>query len=167
MNRTLAIMLTMTTYGTWLRGDARGWVDEGIVFPADPLLAAADRRRMKHPPLLFPRRQWLDVGRWIGESLIRRMNLSVYAMTVQSWHVHAVVSAARRPVAEIAKCAKDAARWGLKAGRPVWGDGYDKRFCFDVASVRARIAYVERHNVEVGLPARPWVFITPFLLSPP
>jgi len=26
MANVLAIMLTMTTYGTWLRGDARGWV---------------------------------------------------------------------------------------------------------------------------------------------
>ena len=27
MERTLAIMFTMTTYGTWLRGDMRGWVE--------------------------------------------------------------------------------------------------------------------------------------------
>ncbi len=38
MGRTLAILFTLTTYGTWLRGDARGWVDRGVVYPADPPL---------------------------------------------------------------------------------------------------------------------------------
>jgi hypothetical protein len=47
---TLAIMFTLSTYGTWLRGDARGWVDDGIIFPSDPQLEDADRGRMKYPP---------------------------------------------------------------------------------------------------------------------
>jgi len=53
MRKTLAVLLTMTTYGTWLRGDRRGWVDHGRVLPPDPELQGADRRRMKHPPFLF------------------------------------------------------------------------------------------------------------------
>ena len=53
MGRTLAIMLTMTTYGTWLRGDRRGWVDEGRILPPDPELESADRARLKHEPFLF------------------------------------------------------------------------------------------------------------------
>ena len=32
MRETLAIMLTMTTYGTWLRGDRRGWVESEVWF---------------------------------------------------------------------------------------------------------------------------------------
>ena len=43
MGSTLATMLTMTTYSTWLRGDRRGWVDDGQIFPADPELESADR----------------------------------------------------------------------------------------------------------------------------
>jgi hypothetical protein len=48
MGNTLATMLTMTTYGTWLRGDNRGWVDDGKILPAAPFLEDADRVRMKH-----------------------------------------------------------------------------------------------------------------------
>jgi len=33
---TLAIMVTSTTYGTWLRGDKRGWVDDGRILPSLP-----------------------------------------------------------------------------------------------------------------------------------
>jgi len=50
-------------------------------------------------------------------------------------------------------------RWGLRPGRPIWADKYDKRFCLDEASAHARIEYVERHNTAIGLPAKPWSFI--------
>jgi len=50
MPRTLGTMFTITTYGTWLRGDYRGWIDDGKLMPPDPVLQAADGERMKHPP---------------------------------------------------------------------------------------------------------------------
>jgi len=40
---TKAILITISTYGTWLRGDARGWVEDGIVFPENSPLQAWDR----------------------------------------------------------------------------------------------------------------------------
>lgn len=159
MRRTLGIMFTLTTYGTWLRGDARGWVDRGVVFPADPVLEEADRRRMKHSPFFFGRAHWLDLGTMIGQSLQERLKLRIWAMTVQSWHVHFVVAGTDEPVHRVVKCAKDAVRWGLRPDRPVWSDGYDKRFCFDIDSVYNRIGYVERHNLAVSLPRKPWPFI--------
>jgi hypothetical protein len=89
----------------------------------------------------------------------KRLRLRVGAITVQSWHVHFIVAATACDVATIAKCAKDAVRWGLRINRPIWSDGYDKRFCFDERSVQARVAYVERHNLERGWLARLWDFI--------
>ena len=53
MGKTLAILFTFTTYGTWLRGDARGWVDDGILVPPDPTLDAYDGTQLKHPPFFF------------------------------------------------------------------------------------------------------------------
>ena len=161
-------MVTMTTYGTWLRGDARGWVERGVVFPPDPELEARDRARLKHPVFRFADADWYRIGEWMGASLRGRLELTIYAMTVQSWHTHFVAGATSYPVGRIAKCAKDAVRWGLRAGRPIWGDGYDKRFCYDEKSVRARIEYVERHNIEARRPAKPWPFVeASFTFSPP
>jgi len=156
---TLAIMFTVSTYGTWLRGDARGWVDDGIVFPADPQLERADRGRLKFPPFYFHREIRLEIGQAIGESLNSRMGIVVLAMCVQSWHAHFVTAATPHDVSDIVKCAKDAARWKLRLDRPIWATDYDKRFCFDPPSVRSRIAYVERHNIRDGVPPRPWTFI--------
>ncbi len=159
MQRTLAVLLTMTTYGTWLRGDRRGWVDRGLVLPPNPDFEAADRRRMKHPLFLFERGQLSKVGTFIGKSLRDRLQLRIFALTVQTWHVHVLVAATEHSVEGIAKYAKDAVRWGLRPGRPIWSDGYDKRFCFDEESVHGRIEYVERHNPRIGLSEKPWDFI--------
>ena len=159
MHDTLAILITMTTYGAWLRGDRRGWVDQGVVFPCRPVLEAADRERMKHAVFLFDPAQFLPIGEMIGRSLRERLGLRLFALTVQAWHVHMVVVATEHDIERIVKCAKDAVRWGLRPGRPIWGDGYDKRFCFDEKSVHHRIEYVERHNLQIGFAAKPWAFI--------
>jgi len=159
---TLAIMFTMTTYGTWLRGDQRGWIEDGKLMPPNPVLETHDRLSMPHDPLLFPRADLLRIGTMIGTSLRSRLDLRILALTVQIWHVHFVVVATEHPIAKVVKCAKDAVRWGLRLDRPIWTDGHDKRYCFDEASVQARIDYVERHNLENGWPAKPWDFIEPF-----
>ena len=158
--RTLGIMLTMTTYGSWLRGDQRGWVDDGVIFPADPPLEAADRARLKHSPYRFSPLQLFNVGGMIGRAVIERLHVTVLAMTVQTWHVHFVIGHTSHGVESVVKCAKDAVRWGLKPGRPVWTEGFDKRFCFDAAALRKRVRYVEKHNVRVDMAARPWDFVT-------
>jgi hypothetical protein len=71
------------------------------------------------------------------------------------------MGATRHDLADVVKCAKDAGRYALRVGRPIWTAGYDTRFCFDEASLRNRIRYVERHNVQAQRPARPWPFIVP------
>jgi len=159
MGDCLAVMYTMTTYGTWLRGDERGWVDDGVTQPPSPVLENVDRHRMKHDPFRFQDDQLFDVGTMIGRSLIDRLHQRIMALTVQRWHAHFVVIASDASPAMIVKCAKDAVRWGLRPGRPIWTDGYDKRFCYDEKAVGARIEYVQRHNLELGWPARPWSYI--------
>jgi hypothetical protein len=162
MGRTLATMLTITTYGTWLRGDRRGYVEDGITFAADPDLEATDRRRMKHPVYLFPRDQLLEIGAFIGESLTTRLRVPLYALHLGTWHAHIVIGPTEHNIAEVAKYAKESVRYGLRSNRPIWTEGYDKRFCFDERSVLTRIKYVERHNEALEWPTRPWPFVTPF-----
>ena len=159
MNSTLGILFTWTTYGTWLRGNARGWVEDGITYPAAPELQVADRARMTHTPFLFAPDELLSVGAMIGQSLIERKAVTVLALTVQIWHVHLLIGATHHPVEAVVKCGKDAVRWGLRPGRPIWTDGYDKRFCFDETALDARRDYVEKHNTEKGWPAKPWALI--------
>jgi hypothetical protein len=159
LGKTLGTMFTMTTYGTWLRGDERGWIEDGKLMPPNPQLEAADRGRMKYPVFYLPLEKRLEIGEALGRGLIDELDQRIYALAICSWHLHFVVGATRVHVADIAKCAKDKIRYLLNAGRPIWGDDYDKRFCFDPAALINRIRYVERHNLADGLPARPWDFI--------
>jgi hypothetical protein len=161
MSRTMAIMITATTYGTWLRGDERGWVDDGRTLPPDPELESRDRNRAKLDAYYFPDHRLLEIGTMIGASLISRKQSKILALHVGRWHVHFLVAASRHPVADIVKCAKDAVRYGLRLDRAIWTKGYDKRFCFDDESVAVRARYIERHNEQHGWPAKPWDFITP------
>jgi len=160
MARTLGTMLTWTTYGTWLRGDLRGWIDKGKTLPPEPALEAWDRTRLRYPPFLLPREK-----RWLAGALVGRvvagLNARVRALTVGTWHVHVVISHVRTPIWEVVKLLKEGVRTGLAYRRAIWGGGYDKRFCFDRQSLQARIDYVRQHNIEDGLPPDPWDFIVP------
>ncbi len=155
----LGVMFTWTTYGSWLRGDARGWVDDGIVCPPNTVLRLADRNRMTHEPWQFAVDDLRRVGQMIGDSLALRTDARPLALTVQTWHVHLVTAVGNVECERIVKCAKDSVRWGLRPGRPIWTDGFDRRFCYEEASLQARIHYVERHNVAMGWPAKPWAFL--------
>jgi len=161
VKRVYGVMVTMTTYGTWLRGDSRGWVEDGRIYPPAPDRENADRQRMKHDPFIFDSHRLHEIGAAIGSSLQTRLQQHILALTVQTWHVHFIVGDSDRPIAEVVKCAKEAARYFLRVGRPIWTDGYDKRFSFDLRTLSNRIQYVERHNIHHGLPPRPWPFIMP------
>ncbi len=160
MGRTIGIMVTMTTYGTWLRGDQRGWIDDGMPMPPDLILQANDQRRLAYSAFRFDRGQLREIGLMIGRSLIDRLDAVILALTVQTWHAHFVIGATRHDIGAVVKCAKDAVRYGLRLGRPVWTDGYDKRFCFDEQSLVNRVRYVERHE-QTTPGAEPWPFVTP------
>lgn len=71
------------------------------------------------------------------------------AIAVQSNHVHVVVGSGGKDVGRVASRLKNAGYFSLREegfeGR-VWARGYDTRFCFDEAALRARIGYVEGHG---------------------
>ena len=91
----LAYFLTWTTYGTWLPGDDRGWVDhrERGVQPPDPRRAGRARKLMKHDQVVLTDDQRLLVHRTIIESC-QAVCWSVHALNVRSNHVHIVLNAA-------------------------------------------------------------------------
>ena len=60
----LAYFLTWTTYGSWLPGDERGWVDgRGGMHLAEPSRAVAARRSMKEAAVFLLDRSGLRSSR--------------------------------------------------------------------------------------------------------
>jgi REP element-mobilizing transposase RayT len=82
-----------------------------------------------------------------GESKLQDQH--IYALSVQSNHVHIVAKYTREPISKIVAYYKKSARLALKAAGhngKLWSKGYDKRFCFDRTALEQRIKYVQDHN---------------------
>ncbi|GIX03803.1 MAG: hypothetical protein KatS3mg113_0809 [Planctomycetaceae bacterium] len=92
----LAYHLTWTTYGTWLPGDSRGWVqwDEWGVKPPDPEQESAARRRMVEAAVLLTAEQRALVEQTIRDHC-RIRGWHLHAVNARSKHVHVVVTADR------------------------------------------------------------------------
>lgn len=90
----LAYHIVWTTYGTWLPGDARGWVKKkasGIQEP-DPRRERLARQRMAEGAVLLTMRQRAIVEQTIREHC-RIREWSLHDVSVRSNHVHVVVTA--------------------------------------------------------------------------
>ena len=87
-----------TTYGTWLPGDARGWVWKGrwAVQSPEPDLERQARERMAEPPVLLTPEQRSIVEQTIGDHCHRR-GWTLHAVQARTNHVHVVVTADRDP----------------------------------------------------------------------
>jgi len=94
----IAYHLTWTTYGTWLPGDARGWVKWGEVGvkPADPERERDARERMVESAVAFTEDQRTVVEQTIRDHCQIRGWL-LHAVNVRSNHIHVVVTADRDP----------------------------------------------------------------------
>ena len=147
MDYPLGYFLTWTTYGTWLPGDDRGWVDgkthEIHFVPAPDRELSAQTVMSEQPITLVPAQREL-VDRTIRDHCrIRAWEL--HAVNVRTNHVHVVLTADRSPdvVMEQFKA------WGtrrLKAGDPRrrkwWTENGSKRYLWTEEALEAAIAYV-------------------------
>ncbi len=148
MAKTLGYMITLTTYGTWLQGDERGYVRNGKIYPGNKVLIQANRQSLLQGAVKLSR----DQQRLVREAVIREAESQgqrIYALSVQTTHVHIVAEYIPQPISKIVAYYKKAARLALKAmghNGKLWTRGYDKRFCFDKVSLRQRIKYVQGQN---------------------
>jgi REP element-mobilizing transposase RayT len=151
----LAYHIVWTTYGTWLPGDARGWVTKktsGIQEPDPERQQRARANMAEHEVFLTPAQRAL-VEHTIREHC-RIRQWSLHAVHVGSNHIHVVVTA-DRDADEVIKqlkawCSRklsDAA--GLrnavaaKAGRRRWfTEGGDKEVIDDENYLANAIRYV-------------------------
>jgi hypothetical protein len=94
----LAYHLTWTTYGTWLPGDARGWVrwGENGVKPPEPMREVQAKARLAETPVLLTDEQRALVEQTIRDHC-RFRAWTLHAVHARSNHIHVVVTADRDP----------------------------------------------------------------------
>jgi len=141
-------MITWTTYGTWLQGDGRGYVKNGQTHHGNKALMQRNKKSQSRDMIKLSRNQQQVVRKAIAEEA-GFQDQRIYALSVQSNHVHIVAEYTRQPIGKIVAYYKKSARLALKAAGhngKLWTKGYDKRFCFDRTALEQRIKYVQNHN---------------------
>lgn len=148
----LALFLTWRTYGTWLPGDERGWIDErrnGFGEPMnvpDMRLEGAARGQMRSAPMKFTDPQRLAVDLAIREACEFR-GWQVVALNVRTNHVHLVVGTDEQP-SKVLNVLKGRTTTVLRTGRtvvehrPIWARGGSRRVLWDDAAMAAAVEYV-------------------------
>ena len=151
----LAFFLTWSTYGTWLPGDERGWVEYryGWRLP-DPVRKLEAEAKMTEDACIFDDEQRALVERTIAEHCdIRHWEL--FAVNCRTNHLHIVVGAHRDPDEMRSQfkswCTRRLRELDLQRALPDvpaavrekwWAERGSRRYVNDETSLAAAIAYV-------------------------
>ena len=94
MSEPLAYLITWTTYGTWLPGDERGWVEKHQqgTQSGDPNRYASAVQLLKEPPVILNPLQRQLVEETIAKHCAFR-GWTLHAVNARSNHIHVVVTA--------------------------------------------------------------------------
>src|SRR5262245_8113713 len=108
----IGYFLTWVTYGTWLPGDARGWVEyrHGWQLP-DPVRELEAKALMTEDACILSPEQRQVVEAQVAQTCAHR-GWTVHAVNCRSNHVHAVVSA---NVSNPKKIRVDLKAWATRA----------------------------------------------------
>jgi REP element-mobilizing transposase RayT len=144
--------------------------------PHDRQLRQAAKQALRFPPVQFSGLQARAVGTGFAESC-RRGQVTVWACSILSEHVHLVIARHTCPVEQLVNLLKGAATKALLAENlhplavyrtpegkvpKCWAEGLWKVFLSTEASMKEAIDYVEKNPVKEGKARQRWSFVTPF-----
>jgi REP element-mobilizing transposase RayT len=151
-------LITFRCYGTWLHGDERGSVDRNHRIYGTPgvqpsaLRRRHDRELLKQPPVTLNSAQRAVVESAIRETCTIR-GWELWTVNVRTNHVHAVVSANRKPGAILSALKANSTRAMREAG--VWTNDLSpwefrgsKKYLWTEKQLVDAIAYVEVNQGE-------------------
>ena len=158
----LAYFLTWPTYGTWLPGDERGWVEyrHGWQLP-DPVRKLEAQARMTEQACLLDAEQRRLVEQTITDHC-RIRGWTLHAVNCRTNHLHVVVSAAVPPqqvqvqfkawctrrLKELQRKRQQAPNDDSPVREQWWAERGSRRFVNDEESLTAVILYVRDYQDE-------------------
>jgi REP element-mobilizing transposase RayT len=148
MAEIIGYMATWTTYGTWLPGDERGYVDnKGQLHEGDEKILKENQERQKSPTVKLNEQEKVIARHVILDEAVR-IGHKIIAIAVNSNHVHLLAKPHSQPIASIIgryKSITTRAFWEYGKKGKIWTRGFDKRFCFTEMEIAARIIYIQKH----------------------
>lgn len=149
MSEIIGYMATWTTYGTWLPGDERGYVDnKGKLQEGDEKILQKSKDLQKSESVILniaekkiAKQTILDEALIIGHKII--------ALVVCSNHVHLLARPHKQSIDKMISRYKSLTTrmfWGYGRKGKIWTRGFDRRFCFTDMEIAARIVYILKHK---------------------
>ena len=141
-------MATWTTYGTWLQGNKKGYVKNGIIQDANPGLEKSNKTSLKQDTVKLPQSIRPVVKNAILQEA-KEIGHKVYAVIVYSNHVHVVLSTIGKNLEYSVGRLKLAATSALKEygfDDKVWTKGFYSGYCYNEKELQQKIDYIHRHK---------------------
>jgi REP element-mobilizing transposase RayT len=148
MSKIVGYMVTWTTYGSWLPGDERGYVEDGQILPGDLKTLERNKKRQKSPTVKLNKKE-VKLIRQVVLNEAERIGQKIVALTVCTNHVHLTARPHSSSIEELVgryKSITTRALWELGRKGRIWTKGYDKRFCFSEKELEQKIQYVNKHD---------------------
>jgi len=135
--------VTTTSYGSWLPGDVRGYVQNSEILPASPSLERHARRILRRQPVLFS-----EVAQaMLSSALLAACDEFAYRLfdlSIESWHAHWIVRHEDAVDAMVGRL-KNRMRQRLNRGR-IWTRGYCHRALLTEEDLIIARKYIRRHS---------------------
>ncbi len=142
--RVLATMVTTTSYGTWLPGDLRGYVQNDTILPGEPRLLDHARALLADNPVYFTPPQIIVLNHAI-HTAADEFGYRLTDISIESWHLHWIVDHGYDTVPEMVGRLKTRMRQMVGRGR-IWTEGYCHRCLHDDGELRTAREYIARHK---------------------
>jgi hypothetical protein len=136
--------ITTTSHGTWLPGDARGYVRKGLILPGDAKLRTLSQEQMKSPPVYFSyadrTRLFSALAAACGEFSFRLSDVAV-----EAWHLHWIMFHGDDAIEKVVGRLKTRMRQAMARGR-IWTEGYCAEPLLDNQAIEQAQEYIARHD---------------------
>jgi REP element-mobilizing transposase RayT len=135
--------VTTTSHGTWLPGDARGYVRKGRTLPGDSEVFALSKIRIETPPVCF---SLVDRNQLFSALLdpCAEFNYKLSDAAIESWHLHWILFHGNDAIEVVVGRLKNRMRQRLARGR-IWTEGYYAEPLFDNNAIEQVQQYIARH----------------------
>ncbi len=160
MDDPIAFFLTWPTYGAWLPGDSRGWVEyrRGWQLP-DPIKLLEARAKMMEDACSLSLSQRQIVETQVAETCTCR-GWVLHAINCRSNHMHVVIGAAGTTPKKIridlkAWCTRRLKERSNPTRENWWAERGSQRFVFDEESLSTVIQYVTEAQDRKHLDQQP------------
>lgn len=149
MREIIGYMATWNTYGSWLPGDERGYVNNtGQKLAGNNGLLGISEERQKYPTVILKNKE-----KKIAEQIIigeaEKIGHKIIALAVCTNHVHLLAKPHQQSIENIIgryKSLTTRAFWEYGRKGKIWARGFDKQFCYSIKELTARLNYVQKHN---------------------